>query len=373
MDFSLMEEQEEYINEITDFAQRNLPLSDAFNRDLWNKLAEFGLFSLNIGEDYDGLGESFLTAALAYEALGYGCADNGLTFAATNHVYVALNMIYLYGSKVLKDKYVKKMMDGKLIGAFALTEAESGSDALAMSMKAGKNDGAAGSYTLNGSKMFVSNGTIADVFIVAAVIENSKIACFVVEKSFTGVTVGKEIEKMGLQSCPFSELTLKDCIVPEENILGSINLGQGLITAALEWERIYEFAPHVGAMRRVLESCVKYSGERFQFNRPISEFQAVSHKIADMKLAVETARLLLYKAAWLKDQNKSAFAEAAIFKLYTSENYVKICQDALQIFGAYGYCKEYEIERELRDALACTIYSGTSEMQRNTIYQLCGR
>jgi alkylation response protein AidB-like acyl-CoA dehydrogenase len=337
---------------------------------LWDKLAEFGLFGLTIGEKYGGLNEDFLTAAVAYEALGYGCADNGLTFAATNHVFVALNLIYLYGSDFLKEKYIAKMMSGEWIGAFTLTEAQSGSDAFALSMNARKEGG---SYILNGSKMFVSNGTIADVFIVAARVEDGKFACFVVEKLFPGVSVGKEIEKMGLESCPFSEVTLQNCIVPEENVLGSAQLGYGIVTAALEWERIYEFAPHVGAMRRVLERCIKYANERIQYKQPISAFQAVSHKIADMKLAVETARLLLYKAAWLKDQKKSAFLEASMFKLYTSENYIKICKDALQIFGAYGYCKEYGIERELRDALACSIYSGTSEIQRNTIYQLCSR
>ena len=142
------------------------------------------------------------------------------------------------------------------------------------------------------------------------------------------------------------------------------------MTATLEWERCYEFAPHVGAMRRVMEECRKYVNERHQFNRPIKDFQAISHKIADMEVSIEMAKNMLYKVAWIKDQGKRAFKESAILKLYVSENYIKICQDAMQIFGAYGYTKDYKIERELRDALACSIYSGTSEIQRNTIFQM---
>jgi alkylation response protein AidB-like acyl-CoA dehydrogenase len=175
---------------------------------------------------------------------------------------------------------------------------------------------------------------------------------------------------LGLNSCPLSEVTLTDCFIPEENVLGTPDSGKMIFISALEWERIYEFAPHIGAMHRVIDSCMKYVNERKQFGQNIGEFQAVSHKIANMKIHFELSRNMLYKIAWMKDQGKNAFTDASIFKVFVSESYIQACRDALQIFGAYGYTKEYDIERELRDALACSIYSGTNEIQRNTIYRM---
>lgn len=372
MDFSLTAEQKEYEKEVRKFAASNLNVEgtmEVFSKELWKKIADFGLLGIIVDEKYGGLEEDFLTAAIVMESLGYGCENNGLVFAVTNHIWVALNIIYLYGTEFLKDKYLPSMVSGDLIGAFALTEADSGSDALQMETFAEKTEDG---YLLNGSKMFISNGPIADVFIVIARMdrESVKYSAFVVEKSFVGVEVGKPIEKMGLNACPFSEVRFENCLIPAENLLGREGIGQHIMAATLEWERCYEFAPHVGAMRRVMEECKKYVNERHQFNRPIKDFQAISHKIADMEVSIEMAKNMLYKVAWIKDQGKRAFKESAILKLYVSENYIKICQDAMQIFGAYGYTKDYKIERELRDALACSIYSGTSEIQRNTIFQM---
>lgn len=187
------------------------------------------MFGLTISDTYGGLGESYLTAAIAFDALGYACKNNGLIFAINNHIWVAQNLIYLYGTELLKDKYVKKMVDGDLIGAFALTEAESGSDAFNMSTKAEKNGNY---YLVNGCKMFISNGPIADVFIVLARTEKTKFTAFVVERNFDGVKTGRNIEKMGLDGCPTSELILENCRVPEENILGTLNMGENIISAA---------------------------------------------------------------------------------------------------------------------------------------------
>jgi len=370
MDFQLTEEQREYRREFARFAEENMNdehYKQGFSRDLWLKMARFGMFGMTVEQKYGGLEESYQTAAAVSEALGYACHNNGLLFTINNHIWVAQNMIYLYGSESLKAKYIKKMVDGQLIGCFALTESESGSDAFNMSAKAvADGDG----YRLDGTKMFVSNGPIADIFIVIALTETKKMTAFVVEKAFSGVKTGPDIQKMGLESCPTCELVLQSCYVPAENVLGTLNGGNHIASAALEWERCFEAAPHIGVMQRLMERCIEHAKMRRQFQKPLEEFQGVTHKIADMYVAVETARNLLYKIAWLKDRKKNAFLEAAVFKLYLSEQYVRTCKNAMQIFGGYGYTKEYGLEQEMRDALASTVYSGTSEMQRNTIYSL---
>ncbi|WP_124067175.1 acyl-CoA dehydrogenase family protein [Clostridium sp. E02] len=373
MNFELTSDQIKLKQEIINFAQENLNDEESlekFSYVMWKKVSEFGLFGLTVPEEYGGLNESFLTAAIAIEALGYSCKNNGLVFVINNHIWVALNLINLYGSRELKEKYLNKMVDGELIGAISLTEADAGSDAMNMSSSATEEED---HFVLNGSKMFISNGPIADLFIVFAMTSMKpfkQITAFVVEKKFQGVVIGKNIEKMGLNACPTSEITFDHVKIPKGNILGRKNMGSSLMTNALEWERCYEFAPHVGAMQRLMETSYKYANDRIQFGQPISQFQAVSHKISEMKVAIELSRLMLYKIAWLKDQGKSAFLEVSIFKTFVSEQYIKTCKNALQIHGAYGYTKEYGIERELRDAIACDIYSGTSEMQKNTIFTM---
>ncbi len=373
MDFALTEEQRQLRQEIVNFAIDNLNKEDeldCFTVETWNKIAEFGLFGLNVSEEYGGMEESYLTSAIAIEALGYGCINNGLVFAVNNHIWVGLNLIHQFGSEYLKKKYLPPMVAGELIGAIAITEANSGSDAHAMLTVAVDDQD---DYILNGSKMFISNGTIADVFIVFAKLGSSQsdpITVFVVEKSFEGVKVGKDIEKMGLNSCPMAEVVFMNCRIPKVNVLGSINKGRNIMASALEWERCYEFACHVGAMQRVMEKCMTYVNQRKQFNKYLSEYQAITHKIANMKMNIELSRLMLYKIAWMKDLKKNAFMETSIFKLFVSESYISACKDAMQIFGAYGYTKEYGLEREMRDALACSVYSGTNEMQRNTIYTM---
>ncbi|URZ01270.1 acyl-CoA dehydrogenase family protein [Clostridium felsineum] len=373
MDFTITKAQKQLKREVVEFAKNNLndqEYFEKFSEDMWKKICEFGFLGLTIGEEFGGLQESYLTAAIAIEALGYGCKNNGFVFVVMNHIWVCQNLIYLYGTDDLKKKYIESMLTGAKIGAIAITEPESGSDALSMKTTAKEMDDC---YILNGSKMFISNGPIADIFVVYAVTQEEpsrKITAFVVERKFDGVKTGPDIEKMGLVACPTSELILDNVRVPKENILGKIDSGSVLMTTALEWERFYEFVPHIGVMQRVMEKCVEQARARKQFNRAISDYQAISHKIADMKVAIEMAKQMMYKIAWLKDNGKTAYEETSIFKLYVSENYIKTCRDAMQIFGSYGYTKEYDIERELRDALACSIYSGTNEMQKNTIYNM---
>lgn len=368
MEFELTKYQKQLRNEIIHFAKEYLNSEEDmehFSCEMWEDISQLGLLKLMIPEEYGGMDESYVTAAVAIEALGYGCKNNGFTFAVNNHIWVALNIINMFGLKVLKDKYIPDMAQGKKIGAIAITEADSGSDALSMISTVYEKD----SYILNGSKMFISNGSIADIFIVFAKNrDNNKIECFVVEKSFLGVTIGKEIEKMGLDSCPMCEVVFSDVHIPKENKFKIA--GNKILTSALELERCYEFACHIGAMQRIMENCIEYATSRKQFDKTLSQYQAITHKIADMRVKIEFSRLMLYKFAWMKDKKKSAYLEASMFKLFVSESYIATCKDAMQIFGAYGYTKEYGIEREMRDALACSIYSGTNEMQRNTIYDL---
>lgn len=371
MDFSLSKEQKDYRKEIISFAKEYLNDKDSmdkFSYELWKQVSDFGLLGITIDEKYGGLNESYQTAAIIFEALGYVCENNGFVFVINNHIWVCENIIAQFGSNYLKQKYLPIMVEGQKIGAIAITEAESGSDALNMSTNAQKTNGG---FVLNGTKMFISNGPIADIFLVFAAIdkEQKKYGAFIVEREFEGVKTGPDIEKMGLNSCPTSELILHNVFIPDDNVLGKLENGINILTSAVEWERCYEFIPHIGAMQRIMEKCNRYVSERMQFGKRISEYQAVSHKIADMKIKIEMARLMMMKIAWLKDNNKTAFSECSIFKTFVSESYIKTCKDAMQIFGAYGYTKEYGIEQEMRDALACSIYSGTNEIQRNTIFR----
>lgn len=372
MDFTITREQKEFRQEVIDFARENLNDSryyEEFSMEMWKKVSDFGLLGITVDEEYGGLSESYETAAIVFEALGYGCMNNGFIFVINNHIWVAQNLIFLYGTKILKDKYLHQMVAGTRIGSIAITEAESGSDAFSMTTTVVEQEDC---YLLNGTKMFISNGPISDIFIVFAVtqIEPVKFSAFVVERQYDGVTTGKNIEKMGLGACPTSELILNNVRIPKENLLGNFNGGGNIMMGALEWERCFEFAPHIGVMQRVMEECIRQVNGRKQFGKPIGENQAVSHKIAEMEVAIEMARMMLYQIVWLKDRKKSAYLQTSVFKLFVSENYIKTCRDALQIFGAYGYSKEYNLEREMRDALASSIHSGTNEMQKNTIYSM---
>jgi alkylation response protein AidB-like acyl-CoA dehydrogenase len=231
-------------------------------------------------------------------------------------------------------------------------------------------------YVLNGTKMFCTMGPVADVFVVFATVDKKKgfmgVTGFIVEKDFPGFRVSREIEKMGLRTAPFAELIFEDCRVPVENRLGREGNGAAIFDDSIEWERSGILAGLLGAMERQIERCVKYAKERTQFGKAIGKYQSIANRIVDMKVRMETARLILYKVAWMKKAHGKAPKEAAIAKLYLSESWVKSCLDAIQIHGGYGYTIEYELERDLRDSIGSTIYSGTSEIQRNLIARYLG-
>ena len=380
MDFLLSAEQRELTEGAADFARRELnqdlvKREDAgeFPREAWRKCAKFGVQGLPVPAELGGTGADVLTTALVMEALGYGCQDNGLLFSLNAQMWSVEVPLVTFGTPAQQRAYLSGMVSGDLIGAHGMTEAGSGSDALHMSTRAERNGD---HYRLNGSKQYITNAPVADVLLVYAVDPGrpglSGISAFLVDAATPGLAVSSSFEKMGLRTSPMGEITLHDCVVPAENRLGPEGAGMAIFNSSMEWERGCLFASTVGAMRRQLEACAEYARSREQFGQPIGKFQGVSDKLADMYVRLEAARSLIYRVAWLKQQGKSAPAEAAAAKLFTSEAWVRSSRDAIQVHGAWGYMKDAGIERDLRDALAGTIYSGTSEIQRVVIARMLG-
>ncbi len=379
MDFAWNEEQAAFRKEVLRFAREELKddviardHNEEFSRTLWEKCAKFGIQGLPIPTEYGGGGADILTTVCALEALGYGCHDNGLLFSINAHMWSSEIPIWNFGTEEQKRKYLPGLVSGGL-GLHAMTEPGSGSDAYSLKTRAERKGD---HYILNGSKTFSSNAPNADVTIVFANLDPSRgpngVTAFLVDKGTPGFTVGRKLHKMGLRTSPMAELALQDCEIPVKNLLGKEFGGQAVFTSSMEWERICILASHLGAMQRIMETCVKYAKERKQFGEPIGKFSAIANKIADMDVRLETGRLALYKAAWMKSQGRHPLREASIAKLYVSEACVKSCLEAIQLHGGYGYMTEYELERELRDAVAGTIYSGTSEVHRVIIANMMG-
>ncbi len=375
MDFGLSDEQQQYRDEVVSFAQKELN-EDLIRRDAesifpleaWRKCAKFGLQGLPVPEEYGGGGADPVMVVLAMEALGYGCKDNGLIFSLNAQMWSCEVPVFAFGTEEKKRLYLPGLCDGSLIGVQAMTEPGSGSDAFGLVTTARKTSHG---WVLNGTKTFITNAPVADLFVVFASTDPSLgfagLSAFLVEANRPGLTVGRPFHKMGLRTSPMSEVALSDCEVPAENLLGKTGAGMAIFNRSMDWERGFILASAVGTMQRQLERCIEYARERTQFGQPIGKFQAVAHKIAEMKVRLETSRLLVYRLGWLKGKGKVAPLDSATVKLYVSECYVRSSLDALQIHGGYGYMAEYELEREVRDAIASRIYSGTSEIQRNII------
>ncbi len=375
MEFSWNEEQQAFRKEVIKFAQQELN-DDMITRDHneefwfegWKKAAQFGIHGLCIPTEWGGGGADILTTAMALEALGYGCRDNGLIFSINAHMWSAEIPLLQFGTEEQKKKYLPKLISGEYIGVHAMTEPMSGSDTFSMKSRVVKQGD---KYIINGTKTFITNATYADFVIAFANLYPEKgaqgITGFIVEKSNPGMQISKKLHKMGLRTSPMAEVSFVDCEIPEENRLGKEGSGSAIFTASMEWERICILASHLGAMQRMLETSVKYAGERHQFGKAIGSFPSISDKIAEMDIRIEAGRLLLYKAAWLKSQGRHPLREAAIAKVYISQACIDSALDAIQIHGGYGYMTEYQIERELRDAVSGKIYSGTSEIQKKII------
>jgi alkylation response protein AidB-like acyl-CoA dehydrogenase len=380
MDFGLTEEQQALRAAVLDFAQKELnddvvdrEREGQFSRALWQKCADFGLLGLPMPEEFGGAGSDILTTMLALEGLGYGCTDNGLIFSVNAQLWAVETPIERFGTEEQKRRYLPELCRGSMIGAHAMSEPGSGSDAYALATTARETDSG---YALTGSKTFVTNAPEADVFLVFATTNPARgfaaLCAFLVHRDTPGLSVGGPLSKMGLRTSPMSELFLDECEVSRDQLLGRPGNGMAIFDASMRLERSCILASCVGTMQRQLDRSVAYAKERKQFGHPIGSFQAVSHRIVDMKLRLETARLLLYHVGWLIGEGKSPTLEAALTKLYLGESFLRSSLDAVQIHGGYGYMTEYELERDVRDAVGSRLYSGTSEIQRNIIARALG-
>jgi hypothetical protein len=381
MEFSFSDEQKLLRDSIIRFARDVLNPGAAerdrkqeFSRDLWRKCGEIGIQGLPVPQQYGGSAVDPLTCAIALESLGYGCRDGGLVFSLCAHLLSCVVPLWQHGNEEQKRRYLPGLCNGELIGVHAITEPGSGSDVFALRTRA-EPDG--DGFRINGTKTFISNGPVADVIIVFALTDPKKgyhggISAFLVERGTTGFAAGPKFEKLGLRSSPIGELVFTDLHVSQDAVLGGIGGGSKVFAASMDWERICLFASHVGTMERLLETSISYARTRSQFNENIGKFQAVSHRIADMKVQLEAARLLTYRAAWRLGHARTASLDAAMAKLFVSESLVQTALATVQIHGGYGFMTEYEVERALRDAVGSTIYSGTSEMQRNIIARWLG-
>lgn len=380
MDFSWSEDQLALRRTIVDFARSELAAgvidddrTGTLSREKWRKCAAMGILGLAVPEEFGGTNTDVLGTMYAIEALGYGCPDAGLVFALGAQMWAVQTPILRFGSDAQRARWLPGLVAGEIVGAHAITEPGSGSDAFALATTAERRDD---TYVLNGSKTFVTNAPIADLFVVFATTNRKRgflgVTAFLVEEGTPGLSVGRPIEKMGIRTSPMGEVFLSDCVVPESARLGREGNGGSIFTHSMGWERACILAGAVGAMERQLETCVAYAAKREQFGQPIGKFQSVSNKIVQMKLRLESSRLLMYRAGWLRASGEDAGAEVAMAKLSISEAWVASSLDAIQIHGGYGYATETGVERDLRDAMGSRIYSGTSEIQHDLIARALG-
>lgn len=340
----------------------------SFDREAWRRCAEFGVLGMPIPQQYGGMGLGLTDLLAVMEGLGRGTRDHGLLFSLNAHLWTNSIPILLYGTEEQRRKYLPPLGDGTLIGANAASEPDSGSDIFSMRTRAVR-DGE--HYVLNGAKTYVTNAPVADLFVAYATVNPALgangITAFIVERDTPGLTISRHLEKMGLRTSPMAEVVFQGCRVPASQRLGREGRGALVFECSMEWERGCILASCLGAMERQLQDCLAHARSRRQFGKPIGKFQSVANRLVDMKLRLDTCRPLIYRIGALKDAGKDATMEAAMAKLYVSESYVKSCLDAIQVFGGYGYMTELQIERDLRDSVGGTLYSGTSEIQRNII------
>ncbi len=339
-----------------------------FDRAAWRRCADFGVLGMPIPEQYGGLGLGLSELLAVMEGLGAGTRDQGLIFSLNAHLWTNSIPILIHGTEEQRRRYLRPLSDGTLIGANAASEPGAGSDIGGMRTRATRDGD---HYVLNGAKTFVSNAPVADLFVAYATVNPALgvmgITGFIVERDTPGLTISPPLDKMGLRTSPMAEVVFEDCRVPMSQRLGREGRGLGVFESSMEWERGCILASCIGVMSRQLDECVAHARTRRQFGQPIGKFQSVANRLVDMKVRLDTCRPLVRRIGALKDAGRDATIEAAVAKLYVSESYVKSSLDAVQIFGGYGYMTEQQIERDLRDAVGSTIYSGTSEIQRNII------
>lgn len=374
MDFKFTEEQEMMRKMVSAFAENEItPHIEAmetgvFPKAILKKMGGLGLMGIPISEEYGGAGMDFMSYIIAINEISKVSPTLGVILSV--HTSVGTNPIVYFGTEEQKRKYVPKLAAGKYLGAFCLTEQSSGSDAASLKSKAvAVKEG--GEYRINGSKVFITNGGEADVFIVFASTDPQKgskgISAFVVEKGTPGLIIGKDERKMGLHGSSTVQVTFEDMKVPTANLLGKEGEGFKIAMANLDAGRIGIAAQALGIAEGAMEHAVQYAKGRVQFGKPIAQQQGIGFKLAEMATGIEASRLLVYRAAYLRSQGLNCGKEAAMAKLFASRTAVDVAIEAVQVFGGYGYTTEYPVERYFRDAKVTEIYEGTSEIQRMVI------
>ncbi len=380
MEFGWSDEQATLYESTREFAQselgKNLPERDRraeLREQDWQAAAGRGVFGLCFPPEYGGRGLDLVSTIRALEGLGYGCRDNGLTLAVNGQMWAVQEPILHAGTEEQKRKYLPGLIGGELKGAHGMTEPESGSDAFSLQTRATKVEGG---YRLDGKKIFIGLGPVADLILVFATVDPGRgrwgVTAFLVEGDAAGVTRGGNQSKMGLRTGPMGDIELRDVFVPAADVLGREGSGAAVFSASMVYERSFIFASHVGSMARQLDEAYAFAKARMQGGKPILEYQSISNRLANMKLRLETARLMLYKAAWAVENGEKADLEAALAKLAISEAFAENSLDAMRVHGGRGYMSDHGVERDLRDALGGVLYSGTSDIQRNLIASLMG-
>lgn len=373
MNFSLSEEHLMMKKIFREFADKEIaPQADhldktgEFPRENLRKLAQEGYMGIPIPEEWGGAGADFLTYIFCLEEISRACASTGVILAV--HTSLGIYSILYHGTEEQKKKYVPKLARGEMLGAYALSEPGAGSDAAALRTLAQKENGY---YILNGNKIFITSAGEADIYVVFATMDPAKrtrgITAFLVEKDTPGFIVGPKEKKMGLHASSTCELIFDNCRVPEENLLGEEGGGFKIAMSLLDGGRIGIAAQGLGIAQAAFDAALNYAKTREQFGRPISEFQAIQFKLAEMATEIEAARLLVYRAAFLKDNNLPLTKEASMAKMFATDLAMKVTIEAVQIFGGYGYSREYPVERYMRDAKVTQIYEGTNQIQRIVI------
>ena len=374
MDFSLTDEQLQLQRTVRDFAQAEIAPhvmewdeASRFPAEIIPKLADLGLLGVIFPETYGGAGFGYIEYAIAIEELARVDGSVGLIVAAHNSL--CTNHIYKFGTEAQRQKYVVPLAQGKKLGCWSLTEPEAGSDAGGTRTVAKRTPRG---WVLNGAKTFTTNGHYADVCVAMAVTDKPKgtkgISAFIVEKGNPGFRAGKKENKLGMRASDTSEVIFSDCFVPDANLLGKEGLGFVNTLQVLDGGRISIASLALGMAQGAYEAAAKYAKQRKQFGKTISEFQAIQFKLADMATEIDAARWLVYRAAWLADRKGPRFTkESSMAKLYASEVGVRVANEAVQIFGGYGFVKDYPVEKFYRDCKLCTIGEGTSEIQRIVI------
>jgi alkylation response protein AidB-like acyl-CoA dehydrogenase len=378
MDFAWSDRQRDLYERTLDAVRASFPgegpaPAGFFTRDDWQELGKLGLLGACVPERHGGQGLGALDTALAVEALGRGCPNTGLVFAASAHLFACAMPIADFGAEPLRSAVLPGMCRGDVVAGNAMTEPGSGSDVSRLSVTAAP---AEGGWLLNGTKSFVSNGPAADLYVTYATTDPKAghlgVTAFAVERGSEGLAAGPPLEKMGLSQCPAGPVTFTDCFVPDAQVIGEPGQGGWIFQYSMGWERSCLFAGYLGLADRILDQCVLHVRERRQFGRSLASFQAVSHRLAEMKLRVESARLLLYRACWDLDRGGRATVFTPLSKLAVSEGVLSCVLDAVRLFGGRGYLRPDGIEAALRDTVPSVIFSGTSDIQRELIAKELG-